>query len=412
MKKFSYFLFFLLSFCLATSVSADEFQAAAKHAIAIEATTGKVLYDKDASTPDEIASISKILSIYLVYKEIHEGRLSWDTEIPISDYAYDLTQNSMASNVPLEKRKYTVKELVNASMIASANSATIALAEHIAGTESQFVDKMVQQLKTWGITDAKLVNATGLNNSMLGDHIYPNSKSDDENQMSALDVAKIAQHLITDYPEILDITKKNTYTFDGSEIHTYNYMLKGQGYYREGVDGLKTGTTELAGASFVGTSIENNMRIITVVLDADNADVDDYARFEVTNQLLDYVLTNFKKVKIVSKGQTYAKSSFTIEDGKKASAPAVAASDFYVIRQKNDQKKLNIKTSLDQPASVAPIKKGQKVGQISFKDDNLIGSGYTGKAPSTDLVSKESVQKSFFLKVWWNHFVKYINEKL
>lgn len=412
MKKFSYFLFFLLSFCLATSVSADEFQAAAKHAIAIEATTGKVLYDKDASTPDEIASISKILSIYLVYKEIHEGRLSWDTEIPISDYAYDLTQNSMASNVPLEKRKYTVKELVNASMIASANSATIALAEHIAGTESQFVDKMVQQLKTWGITDAKLVNATGLNNSMLGDHIYPNSKSDDENQMSALDVAKIAQHLITDYPEILDITKKNTYTFDGSEIHTYNYMLKGQGYYREGVDGLKTGTTELAGASFVGTSIENNMRIITVVLDADNADVDDYARFEVTNQLLDYVLTNFKKVKIVSKGQTYAKSSFTIEDGKKASAPAVAASDFYVIRQKNDQKKLNIKTSLDQPAPVAPIKKGQKVGQISFKDDNLIGSGYTGKAPSTDLVSKESVQKSFFLKVWWNHFVKYVNEKL
>lgn len=412
MKKFSYFLFFLLSFCLATSVSADEFQAAAKHAIAIEATTGKVLYDKDASTPDEIASISKILSIYLVYKEIHEGRLSWDTEIPISDYAYDLTQNSMASNVPLEKRKYTVKELVNASMIASANSATIALAEHIAGTESQFVDKMVQQLKTWGITDAKLVNATGLNNSMLGDHIYPNSKSDDENQMSALDVAKIAQHLITDYPEILDITKKNTYTFDGSEIHIYNYMLKGQGYYREGVDGLKTGTTELAGASFVGTSIENNMRIITVVLDADNADVDDYARFEVTNQLLDYVLTNFKKVKIVSKGQTYAKSSFTIEDGKKASAPAVAASDFYVIRQKNDQKKLNIKTSLDQPAPVAPIKKGQKVGQISFKDDNLIGSGYTGKAPSTDLVSKESVQKSFFLKVWWNHFVKYVNEKL
>lgn len=412
MKKFSYFLFFLLSVCLTTSVSADEFQAAAKHAIAIEATTGKILYDKDASTPDEIASISKILSIYLVYKEIHEGRLSWDTEIPISDYAYDLTQNSMASNVPLEKRKYTVKELVNASMIASANSATIALAEHIAGTESQFVDKMVQQLKTWGITDAKLVNATGLNNSMLGDHIYPNSKSDDENQMSALDVAKIAQHLITDYPEILDITKKNTYTFDGSEIHTYNYMLKGQGYYREGVDGLKTGTTELAGASFVGTSIENNMRIITVVLDADNADVDDYARFEVTNQLLDYVLTNFKKVKIVSKGQTYAKSSFTIEDGKKASAPAVAASDFYVIRQKNDQKKLNIKTSLDQPAPVAPIKKGQKVGQISFKDDNLIGSGYTGKAPSTDLVSKESVQKSFFLKVWWNHFVKYVNEKL
>lgn len=408
MKKLSYLILsYLFIVSLTPSVSADEFQVAAKHAIAIEATTGKVLYDKDASTPDEIASISKILSIYLVYKEIHEGKLSWDTEIPISDYAYDLTQNSMASNVPLEKREYTVRELVNASMIASANSATIALAEHISGTESQFVDKMTQQLKTWGITDAKLVNATGLNNSMLGDHIYPNSKSDDENQMSALDVAKIAQHLITDYPEILDITKKNTYTFDGSAIHTYNYMLKGQGYYREGVDGLKTGTTELAGASFVGTSIENNMRIITVVLDADN-----YARFEVTNQLLDYVLTNFKKVKVVSKGQTYAKSSFTIEDGKKASAPAVAASDFYVIRQKSDQKELNIKTSLDQSVPVAPIKKGQKVGQISFKDDNLIGSGYTGKAPSIDLVSKESVQKSFFLKVWWNHFVKYVNEKL
>ena len=196
-------------------VFADDFDAAAEHAIAIESSTGKILYEKDSMTPDGIASMTKILTIYMVYKEIEAGNLSWDTKVDISDYAYDLTANSDASNVPMEAREYTVEQLVNAAMVASANSAAIALAEKISGTESNFVDLMTAQLKDWGITDAKLVNASGLNNSYLGDNIYPGSSETDENTMSALDIAIVAQHLITEYPDILTISNQTTADFAG-----------------------------------------------------------------------------------------------------------------------------------------------------------------------------------------------------
>lgn len=184
------------------------FDAAAKHAIAVEATTGKILYEKDATTSTGIGSITKLLTAYMVYQAVDKGELKWNTKVNISDYPFELTVSSGVSNIPLDARKYTVKQLLDATLISSANSASIALAEEIGGTESKFVDKMKAQLKKWGITDAKIVNASGLNNSYLGDNIYPGSKSDEENTMSAKDVAIIAQHVIKEYPEILDITKK------------------------------------------------------------------------------------------------------------------------------------------------------------------------------------------------------------
>ena len=138
----------------------DSFNVAAKHAIAIETTTGKVLYEKDATTPDGVASMTKILTAYMVYKAVDQGKITWDTEVGISDYPFNLTVNSEVSNVPLDSRKYTVKQLLDATLISSANSAAIALAEKISGTESTFVDTMTAQLKEWGITDAKLFNAS------------------------------------------------------------------------------------------------------------------------------------------------------------------------------------------------------------------------------------------------------------
>ena len=294
----------------------DDFNVAAKHAIAIESTTGKVLYEKDATTPDGVASMTKILTAYMVYKAIDQGKITWDTEVDISDYPFNLTVDSEVSNVPLDSRKYTVKQLLDATLISSANSAAIALAEKISGTESAFVDTMKAQLKKWGITDAKLYNASGLNNKYLGDNRYPGSKPDDENTMSALDVAIIADHLIKDYPQVLDITKQGEVDFEGdNKLTTHNYMLEGQDNYREGVDGLKTGTTELAGASFVAHSNENSMSLITVVMNADNGGEDEAARFTATNDLLDYVVQHWKINKLNTKGQIVKKNDIKVADG-------------------------------------------------------------------------------------------------
>lgn len=409
MKKVIAALAILLAF-IGSSVYADDFDVAAKHAIAVEATTGKVLYEKDATTPAGIASMTKILTVYLTYKEIDKGNLSWDTKVPISDYAYDLTANSDASNVPMEAREYTVEQLVNAAMVASANSAAIALAEQIGGSESNFVDMMKAQLNEWGITDAKLVNASGLNNSYLGDNIYPGSSSTDENMLSARDIAIIARHLITEYPDVLKISSQTTADFDGSTMNTYNYMLKDMPYERDGVDGLKTGTTELAGASFVATSTENGMRIISVVMNADGWEENDFARFEATNKLLDYVKSNYEMTTIIEAGQSYKNSKAKVKDGKEKTVPVVAAQDLNVVHRIGTD--VSAKFSSKAKGYEATINKGDKVGKFEYNDNQIVGTGYLDSKPSAPALAKKEVKKSIFLKVWWNHFVTYVNEKL
>ena len=394
-----------------SQVFADDFDASASHAIAVETETGKILYEKDADTPAGIASITKILTIYMVYKQIDQGKLKWSDKVDISDYAYDLTANSDASNVPMEARSYTVEQLVDAAMISSANSAAIALAEKIGGSESHFVDMMKQQLKDWGITDATLVNASGLNNSYLGDHIYPGSQSSDENLMSAKDVAIIAQHLITEYPDILKITSQTTKDFDGTtQLNTYNEMLPGMSMARDGVDGLKTGTTELAGASFVATTTEDGMRIITVILHADNGDEDSNARFSATNSLMTYVYNTWQMTTALTKGERYKNSQARVIDGQAEYVPAIAKSRFRVVVRRGSTQDPTLTISTQKVT--APIKKGDKVGKATYKDSDLVGSGYLSQAPSVELSAKQNVNRSFFLKVWWNHFTEWVNTSL
>lgn len=230
--------------------STSQFSVAAKSAIAVDASSGKILYAQNADdSSTEIASITKLLTAYLVYKNVADGKISWTTKVPISQYAYDLTQNSNASNIPLAKdESFTVKDLTNALLIPSANSAAVALAEKIAGSEPKFVDMMTAQMKAWGITDTHLVNASGLPNDDLMGHIYPGSDPSATNTMSAKAVAVLSYHLIKEFPEILNITKQVQLPFDvGGKSQTTltntNQLLQGFTNSRSGVDGLKTGST-------------------------------------------------------------------------------------------------------------------------------------------------------------------------
>ena len=414
MKKIILSLLTLIIFGTAIpTVSAQDFDVAAKHAIAVEATTGKILYEKDANQPVEIASITKLVTVYLVYEALEQGTISLSTPVDISDYPYKLTTNSEASNVPMEVRNYTVEQLLEATMVSSANSAAIALAEKIAGSEKDFVDKMRAKLLEWGIQDATIVNTTGLNNETLGDNIYPGSKKDDENKLSAYDVAIVARNLIRDYPQVLEITKKPTSTFAGLEIHSTNYMLEGMPAYRGGIDGLKTGTTDKAGASFVGTTVEKGMRIITVVLNADQQDTNPYARFTATSALLDYISANFALKTVVQKGEAYKDSKVTVLDGKEDSVSAVAKSDISIVQRIESGTTPALQFTPKSTSEIAPLEEGKVVGTLTYDDQDLVGQGYlTSDKPSFEMVSEKKVEKAFFLKVWWNQFIRFINEKL
>lgn len=415
MKKIITLLLCLILTLLSTSpVRAEDLDLGAQHAIAIDGTTGKILYEKNSNEKKEVGGISNLLTTYLVYEAIQQGKISLNDDVDISDKAYQLTAVEGISNVPMEARKYKVKDLLTALLVSNANSAAIALAEKVAGNEEQFVLLMKAKLKDWGITDATIVNASGLNQSIIdGDEDEENKKKNTENKLSAYDVAVIAKHLLEDYPEITKITSLSHADFAGIQLESSNYMLENMPNYRAGVDGLKTGNSDKGGISFVASTNQNGIRMITVVIGVEAIDGDPYARFVATANLMNYVSQNFVPSLIVSKGEAYNNSKSTVLDGKKTSALAVAKDDFIVIERQGSQAEPKITFESSQPSFNAPLKKGTSLGTLTYTDPEPIGRGYIeGKAPSMEMVSGENIQKTFFLKVWWNQFVRYVNEKL
>lgn len=431
MKKLLLILFLIIGMGAAT-VKADEYDLAAKSAIAVDASSGKILYEKNSKTPIEVGSITHLLTAYLVYEAISEGKLSLDTDVDISDYAYNLTANPYITNLPLEARRYTVEELLEASLLISANSATIALAEKVAGSEENFVKMMKDKLKEWKITDAIILNATGTDTRLLDGTIDENNTvdstesteisekkskdkkdKDTENKFSAYALAVVTYHLLKDYPQIIDITSKPKGNFAGIELGNYNLMLEGLPSFRSGVDGLKTGGSEKGGASFVATTTEKGVRLITVVLGVEQEANDPYIRFSLTSSLMSYVSQNFVQTVLVQKGEAYKSSQVNIKDGKQNTEVAVASEDFVIIERIGNQAEAKLKFSAEHPEFQAPMKKGTEIGTLTYIDPEPIGQGYLeNKQPSISMVTGKKVEKAIFFKVWWNDFVRFVNEKL
>lgn len=279
---------------------------------------------------------------------------------------------------------------------------------------------MKEQLKDWGIKDATIVNASGLNNSYLGENRPEGTGENDENQMSAQDVAIVARHLILDFPEILDVSSTTTQMFGENtqspvEMVNWNWMLPGFVNYKEGVDGLKTGTTELAGACFVGTITKNDQRIITVVLNADGHAENPSARFNETDRLMDYCYDNWSE-KELGKANTSIPSLKTIDvkDGKESTVPVVLKSPVKVwVRNDMDTGKLTITPTLDKKQVTdneiqAPMDKGTKIGTatITLADDKL---GYLedNNAPSTEIITDKTVEKANMFVIGWRRVAEF-----
>jgi D-alanyl-D-alanine carboxypeptidase (penicillin-binding protein 5/6) len=397
----------------------EAFKVEASAAIAVDADSGKILYSQESDKAGlGIASITKLMTVYMVYEAVKAGQIKWDDKVAISDYAYNLTQSSVASNIPMAQgESFSVRDLVNAALVPSANSAAIALAEKISGSEPKFVDLMTAKLKSWGIEDAKLVNSSGLNNADLPEaNWYPGSNGDSENTMSAKDIAIIATHLVSEFPEVLEITKQTSMTFDqgGASETTMantNYMLPGTAQAREGLDGLKTGTTALAGYSFVGTAQQNGFRVITVVLNAVD-DTEENARFTQTSALMNQVFGTWQVYDIASKNtalEEYTKAS--VSDGKKDKVSLVTKDNFS-ITTKMDKPEYSVRIEKNKTGIEAPIEKGQNIASAYAVVKDKLGylPGYNGS--KVDLVAKTSIEKANPFAVAWNRFVEFVNKEL
>ncbi|MCI1290321.1 MAG: D-alanyl-D-alanine carboxypeptidase [Lactobacillus sp.] len=267
-----------------------------KGAIAIDQKTGQVLYAKNAKRGLPIASLTKMMTIYLTLKAIKDGRLSWSQKVTAPAAAIANTSNSEFANVPLLKHhRYTIRQLYQATLIESANGAAMTLAQAVGGKQAAFIDEMNAQARKWHLTATHFYTSCGLANQDVGNLAYPGASGKAQNYASAQALATIARHLITDFPQVLQTTKIRKMNFvDGSKVTVmtnWNKMLPGQPYAssRFVLDGLKTGTTDEAGACFTGTTIIKGRRVITVVLGAAN----DAARFRQTEKLLVYIADHY-----------------------------------------------------------------------------------------------------------------------
>lgn len=413
MKKWLIVMSFVLMFSTMPPVQAAEtFSVNADGAILIDAETGQILHQQNADAALGLASVSKLMTVFIVLDHIRSGELKWDDTYKVSKRVHELSTDMSLGNVALvEGREYTIRELYESILIFSANASTVGLTEKIAGSEEAFMPYIKKKAKELDLQQINFVNATGLNNVDLQGQHLPGTGPSDENVMSTKDVAKIAYHMIKTYPEVLEITKQPRKVFGAGtenmvEMTSWNYMLPGYLYEYEGVDGLKTGNTTFAGQCFVGTVQRDGTRYIGVVLNArdkDNNSTYD-GRFGTMKELFDYAFTTFNKT-------TKADKDTVTEvkvDGKEAKVKLAAALPFY--EDKHANTKIKVVAAANQHKG--KIKEGDIVGtaHLAYADGKEIT--YLAQPPQVDLVATDNVHAAnktkaaaegagnFFSRVW------------
>lgn len=353
------------------------FQMDARAAYAIDAESGQVLYQKNATKRYPIASVIKILTLGVILQDIRNHHLKWDQKIKITPAVAKMADDWHFSNVPLMNgEEYTVRQLVDSMMLVSADGSTEALALADAGSTAAFNKKMMAFAKKAGVTDIKIYNMIGLPNGDLGKHKLKGVDKDAENLLSAKDVALISKYLVENYPETLDITKQKFANFDVTKDQQYlmtnvNALLPQNGFApKDGeIDGLKTGNTDRAGKCIVSTGTFTGRRIILVALHT-KGEWNDQSKMQQDfyNKLVDeYQPVEIKKVSDLSAKLTSVK----VKNGKNKNKANIKLTKKTTVWLPKNMKLQATKPTLrvqgnDQKQLTAPIKKNQQVGSIEL----------------------------------------------
>jgi D-alanyl-D-alanine carboxypeptidase (penicillin-binding protein 5/6) len=330
----------------------------AKSYILMDFDSGEILAEKNADTPVEPASITKMMTAYIVDNEIENGHIGMDDEVTISEKAWRMEGSRMFVEAG---KKVPVAELMKGMIIQSGNDATVALAEYVAGTESAFVDMMNATAQGLGMHQTQYKNVTG----------WPA----EGHVSTARDIAILARALIRDYPERYKLYAEKQYTYNDISQYNRNKLL----WRDDSADGIKTGHTESAGFCLVGSAIRNNMRLISVVLGTKS----DKARTRQSQALLNYGFRFFETHKLYAAGQKLADARAWYGEPEQVGLGPEEDVFITVPRGQYDQLKaeMEVETQLE-----APLEKGVVLGEVlvSLNDEVKI------KKP---LVALESVSE-------------------
>jgi D-alanyl-D-alanine carboxypeptidase (penicillin-binding protein 5/6) len=316
---------------------------AARQAILIDAGTGAVLMEKSADERMTPSSMSKLMTMYVVFDMLKKGRLKMDQEFPVSERAWRMGGSKMFVQLG---SSVSVGNLSRGVIVQSGNDACIVLAEGISGSEQQFAELMNEYGKRLGLQDSNFRNATG----------WP----DPEHKMTARDLALLARHLINDFPEEAAIYAERAFKWNDINQENRNPLLGRVA----GADGLKTGHTEEAGYGLVGTVKRGDRRLILVV----NGLTSMRMRGEEAERLLEWGFREFESV-------TLFRASDTVEDapvylGESRTVPLVGGRDLVLTLPRQWRRNLTVKLRYDGPLR-APVAKGQEVGQLDVSGQGV-----------------------------------------
>jgi len=368
-KLIIYLLICFLCFGNFSFVYAEEFVQNGKAALLIEVNSGEILFEKNKDEQLAVASMTKMVGLIIIMEHLESGKLSLDDIVTASKNASGMG----GSQIYLETgEKMSVKDLIKGITMASANDATVAMAERIAGSEEKFVEMMNDKVQELGLVNTHFVNSTGLD--------------EEGHYSSAYDMAMIAKELLN-HEEILNFT--SVYE-DYLRVNTSNkfWLVNTNKLVRlyEGADGLKTGFTDNAGYCMAVTAKRNGMRLIAIVLGENKGSI----RNDETSELLDYGFNTYKVNTLKEKNSIVDKINF--DKSTKDEINIYLSKDASILMKQSDND-LGYDTEINLNKINLPLHNGDVVGKMLIKKNNSV-------IDEIDLIVKEDVSSKTFLQLF------------
>lgn len=341
-------------------------QLAAKSYVLMDAQSGQVLVENNGDERLPPASLTKLMTAYIATLEIRKGQIGENDPVTISEHAWRTGGSRMFVKV---NTQVALSDLLHGIIIQSGNDASVAVSEHIAGSEDAFADMMNTTAEKLGMKNSHFMNATGLPNP--------------EHYSSAHDMALLARAIIYEDPAHYAIYSQKEFFWNNIKQPNRNLLL----WRDKTVDGLKTGHTDEAGYCLVASAVRDNQRLIAVVFGTNS----EQARAAETQKLLTYGFRFFETKTFYQKGTELAKAQ--VWKGAAREVKAGLANDLTMTLPKGQLQKLQAAMTLS-PQLVAPIKQGDVIGKVEVKLDDKV-------VHSADLVALEAVEEGgFFRRLW------------
>ncbi len=323
-----------LAAAIATPAAAIE--TTAREAFIVDTVTGRVLLDKNSDVSMPPASMSKIMTTYMVFERLKDGRLSLDDELPISEKAWRKGGSKMFVEIGKRAR---VEDLLRGVIVQSGNDACIVLAEGLSGTEEAFAAEMTRKGREIGLTGSSFANATG----------WP----DPNHRMTARDLATLARRIIADFPEYYHYYSETEFTYAGIRQLNRNPLL----YKTLGVDGLKTGHTEEAGYGLTASALQGDRRVVLVL----NGLESQKARSEESARLIGWAFREFGNYSLFEAGETVEEAGVWL--GTAPTVALITERDLTITLSRRARLDMEVKVIYDDPIP-APLEAGQQVATL------------------------------------------------